>query len=543
MENEDEIEQPTTREDRYRKALEKYAGDLVWDQDVSTKGVAVYTAGYVLADMDEDGIDPDLESEVIEKITADVEEVAGTIDRKHTTRLVGAIRRALRSRAKWMHDHQLDGGDAYVPDGFVRQQPSLKPWQTPPTPADIRDTIEKIAHGRAWLEKERTIRNEPKLKASKLLTLATQMSRPKGSEEQAATYVRTISKWVRGVCGIDQPKFWAGGKYDIGEGTVRTADEWAEAWLSGSEEVLPFVSINPMTGEGIDDTDKNGEPIVSYRRKQLVAKWMFSLVEFDDMPLEDQACYWLGVLLDGDMEVISITFTGGKSLHGIILTPVVEGAGGAFTEANHAAAWGRAKDDPEKRTPPEVLTWGPLTRKLMSNDKRTFCSDPNNINCLVTRLPGHMRTDFKTPHEPTPAVLLWLAEPPEVEAAPPISSGADTHSTSLSHFVRRCADCPANVFAVCRHAFGDKWGEKSSDGQGCNHPMDKVAEQWMAHGWPNLTTPDIELPPHVAEIVRWIDTDKPEGIDDYCRKYIVCTKIIEPWIEQRFKKALDTKRI
>lgn len=51
---------------------------------------------------------------------------------------------------------------------------------------------------------------------------------------------------------------------------------------------------------------------------------------------------------------------------------------------------------------------------------------------------------------------------------------------------RKCADCPAEVAAVCRHAFGAFWGGKSGGGEGCCHPMDGVAEAWRRAGW----TPD-----------------------------------------------------
>jgi len=48
---------------------------------------------------------------------------------------------------------------------------------------------------------------------------------------------------------------------------------------------------------------------------------------------------------------------------------------------------------------------------------------------------------------------------------------------------RKCEVCPAEVQAVCRHAFGKFWGEKSSNGEGCDHPLDAVAEAWYARGW------------------------------------------------------------
>lgn len=51
---------------------------------------------------------------------------------------------------------------------------------------------------------------------------------------------------------------------------------------------------------------------------------------------------------------------------------------------------------------------------------------------------------------------------------------------------RRCRDCPKRTKAVCRHAFGVFWCIKSGDGEGCDHPLDGVAEAWGKSGW----TPD-----------------------------------------------------
>ena len=48
---------------------------------------------------------------------------------------------------------------------------------------------------------------------------------------------------------------------------------------------------------------------------------------------------------------------------------------------------------------------------------------------------------------------------------------------------RKCAECPTEVVAVCRHAFGKFWNVKSGNGEGCEHPLDDVAEAWRAEGW------------------------------------------------------------
>lgn len=54
---------------------------------------------------------------------------------------------------------------------------------------------------------------------------------------------------------------------------------------------------------------------------------------------------------------------------------------------------------------------------------------------------------------------------------------------------RKCAECPAETVKVCRHAFGNLWKDKSNNGEGCDSPMDHVAEAWKAAGWKGETVP------------------------------------------------------
>ena len=58
---------------------------------------------------------------------------------------------------------------------------------------------------------------------------------------------------------------------------------------------------------------------------------------------------------------------------------------------------------------------------------------------------------------------------------------------------RKCEACPAEVMAVCRHAFGKYWGDKSTNGEGCDFPLDDVAEAWYAAGWKPGTDATISL--------------------------------------------------
>lgn len=48
---------------------------------------------------------------------------------------------------------------------------------------------------------------------------------------------------------------------------------------------------------------------------------------------------------------------------------------------------------------------------------------------------------------------------------------------------RRCEKCPTWTQTVCRHAFGKFWDVKSRNGEGCDYPLDDVAEAWRKAGW------------------------------------------------------------
>ena len=54
---------------------------------------------------------------------------------------------------------------------------------------------------------------------------------------------------------------------------------------------------------------------------------------------------------------------------------------------------------------------------------------------------------------------------------------------------RKCEACPAEVMAVCRHAFGKFWDARSGSGEGCDYPLDAVAEAWAAAGWRGEAVP------------------------------------------------------
>ena len=61
-------------------------------------------------------------------------------------------------------------------------------------------------------------------------------------------------------------------------------------------------------------------------------------------------------------------------------------------------------------------------------------------------------------------------------------------------YVQKCEICAA--IHHCKAAFGKFWPEKSNGGEGCDHPLDGVADAWREAGWtPDKgTTKTITLP-------------------------------------------------
>ncbi len=65
---------------------------------------------------------------------------------------------------------------------------------------------------------------------------------------------------------------------------------------------------------------------------------------------------------------------------------------------------------------------------------------------------------------------------------------------------RECGMCPPFTQAVCRHAFAERWGEKSRCGEGCDHPLDEVAEAWRVAGW--TPTPSAPRRPSTVSLTQ-----------------------------------------
>jgi hypothetical protein len=87
-----------------------------------------------------------------------------------------------------------------------------------------------------------------------------------------------------------------------------------KAWLTDSRLTeFEQVKINPFTGK--EEIGANGKK--SRLLEKCVARFPLMLLEFDGLPLQDQCRFWAG-MIERNMPVVAIVYSGGKSLHGVL---------------------------------------------------------------------------------------------------------------------------------------------------------------------------------------------------------------------------------
>jgi hypothetical protein len=171
---------------------------------------------------------------------------------------------------------------------------------------------------------------------------------------------------------------FCGGKYDSGRvgRTIHTAWDWRGS-LAGGAAMPPLMIANPLTGR--PGLTKEGKP--SYRCAACVAAYRFALVEFDALPLEGQCAFWQGVILSEVLPLCSLTFSGSKSIHGLV-----------EIGASDVTAWDTAIG--------KLLFAAAHPEAPAALQADRACRNPDRL----TRLPGACRPDT----EGAIQSLLWL---------------------------------------------------------------------------------------------------------------------------------------
>lgn len=90
---------------------------------------------------------------------------------------------------------------------------------------------------------------------------------------------------------------------------IRQVSHWLD-FLRGGGTPGPHIIPNPLTGR--DGLTKDG--VKTFRGDSCIADWRFLVCEFDGLPKEQQAAFWLAA----GFPVAVVLDTGGKSLHGWI---------------------------------------------------------------------------------------------------------------------------------------------------------------------------------------------------------------------------------
>ncbi len=151
-------------------------------------------------------------------------------------------------------------------------------------------------------------------------------------------------------------KLFIGTRYNTGVEYVLTVADWLTRFERGAE--LPeHIIPNPLTGE--QGLTKDGKP--SYRADDCVAQFRFAVIEFDEMPRDQQIRFWVGVKLP----LVALLDSGGKSIHGWIRI-----------DAADAADWQRRVE-------------GKLFAMLTAIGADGACKN----EARLSRMPGHFRTE------------------------------------------------------------------------------------------------------------------------------------------------------
>ena len=83
---------------------------------------------------------------------------------------------------------------------------------------------------------------------------------------------------------------------------------------------------NDLTGR----PEKNERGEDSYALESCILHKRIAVVEFDEMPLKVQAAFWRGAIRSGLLPVLSLVYSGGKSIHGLL----------RLKDGGFAAQWG-----------------------------------------------------------------------------------------------------------------------------------------------------------------------------------------------------------
>lgn len=204
---------------------------------------------------------------------------------------------------------------------------------------------------------------------------------PTAPAEQAAAHLNALGadwRWYS----------WAGTIGTTGKrGGIVMPCALADTIRAGLADIPTHVSLNPLTGK--EGRTKDGLP--SFDCAATVAAFPFALLEFDGLPLADQCAVFAALIRKKPGRVVSIVYSGGKSLHAVMLMPECD------DRRMHTKT--RVEALREDRTEADDRKWAASMEKLRSafassdNQAERIDLAPTMNPAIHTRLAGAYRAD------------------------------------------------------------------------------------------------------------------------------------------------------
>lgn len=157
---------------------------------------------------------------------------------------------------------------------------------------------------------------------------------------------------------------------------IMTLGEWLTRHPCGHPvDAGEIVRPNPLTGA----VGRTKEGKSSYIAQSCIADYRHMVFEFDGMPLADQCRFWGGVIRQDNLPLVSLVYSGNKSIHGVLRV-----------DAPDAETWMRSRQ---------------AAVELFATDADThYRLDPQALHPLTgTRLAGVTRASTGKVQE-----LLWI---------------------------------------------------------------------------------------------------------------------------------------
>lgn len=229
-------------------------------------------------------------------------------------------------------------------------------------------------------------------------------------------------------------------------------------WLLPTSKVGEIVRPNPLTGKQGKTT--GGKP--SFGAKDCIAAFRHMIFEFDEMPIADQCRFWAGFIRNGKLPLISLTYSGGKSIHGVIRVNAPDAETWARYRAKIIERYA-SDTDPRFRLDTQALN--PLTGCRLAGIIR---HDTGKVQELLFDCGELFEPITPLDDEPLTPNQQSFAYQIAVAQGTPFYFQPTTNKTT-SQFTAQCAMCAS--IDDCKTAFGSFWDIRSSGGVGCHHPF------------------------------------------------------------------------